>query len=152
MGSGVGEAERDLDEGPVHRVGIGRGFWMGQFEVTRGEFDAFVRATGYRTEAEKEGWAYVWQGSGWKKVKGVSWREPGYEQSEAHPVVCVSWNDAQAFCAWLGGEEGRTYRFADGGSVGVCVSGGDADGVLFWRDDQHGPGELCRGYGVWEWW
>jgi len=92
---------------------------MGRFEVTRGEFSAFVVATGYRTDAERntaaggslaEGCISYLEGSdfGWKS--GTSWRDPAFSQDDSHPVVCVSWNDAQAYVAWLSRETGQRYR------------------------------------------
>ncbi len=39
-----------------------------------------------------------------------SWRNPGFSQERDHPVVNVTWGDCQAFCEWLSGKEGRTYR------------------------------------------
>jgi formylglycine-generating enzyme required for sulfatase activity len=76
---------------------------MGVTEVTRAQFGAFVRETGYETEAEKKGSAWVFDGNDmWKDEKGASWLKPGaMKQEEDHPVVCVSWNDAKAFCEWL---------------------------------------------------
>ena len=62
-----------------------------------GQFKAFVEATGYKTEAETAG-------------KDGNWRNPGFEQTDEHPVVFVSWNDAVAFCEWLSKKEGKTYR------------------------------------------
>jgi formylglycine-generating enzyme required for sulfatase activity len=110
MGSPSSEKGRDDDEGPVHRVKISKGFWMGQTEVTRGQFAAFIEESRYKTDAEKEGWAFAWRGSSWGKVEGASWRDPGFTQSDTHPVVCVSWNDAKAFCDWLRRKESGVYR------------------------------------------
>jgi formylglycine-generating enzyme required for sulfatase activity len=113
MGSPDGEPGRQVDEFP-HEVRISRPFYMGVYEVTRGQFDQFVRAENYRTESERTG------AGGWgvnletNQFEGpnlkYSWRSPGFTQADDHPVVNVSWNDAQAFCAFLSRKEGRNYR------------------------------------------
>ena len=102
------------DEYPRHRVRIRRPFFLGKFEVTVGQFAAFARATGYRTEAEADGtggWGY---NPATRKVEGrrgqYSWRDPGFAQTDEHPVVNVTWNDAVAFCRWLSKKEGACYR------------------------------------------
>jgi serine/threonine protein kinase len=100
MGSPSGEEGRDDDEGPVHTVRVSP-FWMGKYEVTVGQFRAFVDDTGYRTEAETGDGAFVWSGSEWTKKRDANWRNPYFTQSEKDPVVCVSWNDAQKFIEWL---------------------------------------------------
>ena len=81
--------------------------------MTRGQFRRFVDETGFQTEAEKDGKG----GFGWneetKKFEQdprFTWLNPGFEQTDEHPVVNVSWNDAVAFAAWLSQKEGRTYR------------------------------------------
>jgi formylglycine-generating enzyme len=93
-------------EGPAHKVEVGS-FWMDEHEVTVAEFDRFVKATGYKTEAEKYGWAGVFDGKrgSWGKADGADWRHPDGPKSKAEPAepVCqVSWNDAVAYVKWAG--------------------------------------------------
>jgi formylglycine-generating enzyme required for sulfatase activity len=95
-----------------HQVTLTKPFYIGVHEVTVGQFRKFVDAEGYRTEAERDG-----NGSGFDAETGqfsqgpkYSWRNPGFEQDDKHPVVNVSWNDAVAFCRWLSRVEGRDYR------------------------------------------
>jgi formylglycine-generating enzyme required for sulfatase activity len=103
----MGSTESD-DEKPVHTVRIKKPFYMGKTEVTRSQFAAFVQATNHRTTAEKEGWAYTWDGKRWGKKKGASWRDAGFTQTDSHPVVNVSWDDATALAAWVGRRSGAT--------------------------------------------
>lgn len=113
MGTPAGEARQYNDTRAPKRLQM-RSFALGKYEVTRGEFAKFVAANPrFRTDAEKNG-CWVWQGSKWKIDNSYSWRDPGFKPyGDDHPVVCVSWNDAQAYVKWLNGqgEETRaTYR------------------------------------------
>lgn len=116
MGSPPDEARRqpyETDE-TLHPVNITRAFWIAAHETTRGQFRGFVEATDYRTECERDGLG----GYGVDSATGAlsdrdpkySWRYVGFEQTDDHPVVNVTWNDAVAFCAWLSAREGATYR------------------------------------------
>ena len=102
------------DEHPQHRVRITKPFYLGTYHVTRGQFRQFVKDTGYKTGAEKgkNPGAFGWDSD--KKEFGFnakySWRNAGFEQTDEHPVVYVSWNDAVAFCKWLSKKEGKSYR------------------------------------------
>jgi formylglycine-generating enzyme required for sulfatase activity len=110
MGWPNGEPERSDNEGPQHAVTLTKPFALGRYAVTVGEFRRFVTARGYKSEAEKGGGAYGWIGGEWKKDKRFHWQTPGFEQGESHPAVCVSWNDAIAYCQWLSEQAGAEYR------------------------------------------
>lgn len=98
-----------VDEKPEHKVTITKGFSLGKNEVTRGQFATFIKATGYKTEAEKEGKAWGKTAGGqWQEIAGNNWLTPAtLVQADDHPVVCVSWNDAKAFCEWGTKKTGR---------------------------------------------
>ena len=106
MGSPSSEAGRSDDEGPVHRVRIAERFAVGVYEVTRGQWRAFVSETGH----SKGDSCWTYESGEWKLRSGRSWRNPGYNQSDGHPVVCVSWEDAQAYVGWLSSKTGKSYR------------------------------------------
>jgi len=118
MGVAAGEEEREAvpeqvrgQSAPQHRVTI-RAFALGQHEVTRGEFLAFVRDTRHNMGdsctalAQKDDRS----GYGFKEIAGRNWRHTGFAQTDQDPVVCVSWNDAKAYLRWLTGRTGRAYR------------------------------------------
>jgi formylglycine-generating enzyme required for sulfatase activity len=87
--------------------------FFGQFEVTIGEFRQFVKATGYKTEAERGDGGAGWNESAERfeaQNRSYNWKHTGFEQDDSHPVVNITWNDANAFCQWLSKVEGRTYR------------------------------------------
>ncbi len=111
MGSPQGEEGR-FDGEDEHEVEITRPFYLGKYEVTKGEFAEFVRLKGYQTEAEKDGQGgYGLDAAGnWNQKPEYTWRSTGWEQTDRHPVVNVSWNDAVAFCEWLSEKEGKKYR------------------------------------------
>ena len=97
------------DEKPRHRVYL-EAFWVDKFEVTNAMFDIFVQATGYRTDAEKEGWGLTLNTTQqeWEETPGADWRHPrgadiDSQAMAGYPVVQVSWNDAVAYCQWAGG-------------------------------------------------
>ena len=95
-------------------VTLSRPFRLARTPVTVEQFRQFVLATGYVTEAERDGRG----GRGWngdtERLEGpdprYGWANTGWAQTDRHPVVNVTWRDANAFCGWLGIKEGATYR------------------------------------------
>lgn len=110
MGSPSSEAETD-NEGPQHEVHIAKPFAVGRFAVTRDEFGAFVKDSGYKTD----GGCNVLTNSDWKLDSTKSWRSPGYAQTNSHPVVCVNWDDAKAYVTWLSKKTGKEYQLLSEG-------------------------------------
>ncbi len=106
MGSPPDEEDREADEGPQHRVEIAQPFAVGKYEVTRGEFSRFVSATGHATGNS----CRIYESGRWRERSGRNWRSPGFSQSEQDPVVCVSWEDAQAYVGWLSRKTAKSYR------------------------------------------
>ncbi|XP_032405726.1 formylglycine-generating enzyme [Xiphophorus hellerii] len=108
-------------EAPQRPVSVDS-FYMDVLEVTNQQFQSFIKATGYVTEAEKFGDSFVFEGilsesvksqitqavaaaPWWLPVKGANWNHPEGQDSNItdrldHPVVHVSWADAVAFCSW----------------------------------------------------
>jgi formylglycine-generating enzyme required for sulfatase activity len=112
MGSPEREEGRSDDE-QQHRVRITRPYYLGQHEVTVGQFRRFVADTGYKTTLErsgKPGFGFEADLRAVADLPKFRWNNVGFEQSGEHPVTNVSWEDATAFCRWLSNKEGRTYR------------------------------------------
>lgn len=100
----MGSVSGKDDEKPVHRVYVSD-FYIDQYEVTVEQYKIFVDATGYKTDAEKDGGSYLLADSGWAKKNGVNWRhdEDGNVRAQNNfPVVHISWNDAVAYAKWAG--------------------------------------------------
>ncbi|HKK45744.1 MAG TPA: formylglycine-generating enzyme family protein [Balneolaceae bacterium] len=123
MGTNTNEGFPADGEGPVREVKIDP-FWIDETAVTNRDFAEFIRATGYKTEAEHFGWSFVFhlflpqnilrkdppfpdETPWWKGIEGTTWDHPEGPQSDIsnrmdHPVTHVSWNDAAAYCKWAG--------------------------------------------------
>ncbi|GAB4573331.1 MAG: formylglycine-generating enzyme family protein [Anaerolineae bacterium] len=98
-------------------------FAIGRYPVTNADFAAFVAAGGYRT-------ARWWPGAGWKLRQQWAWDEPRYWYDPdwtrlEHPVIGVSWYEAQAYCTWLSAETGERVRLPDETQWQRAASGDD---------------------------
>jgi len=127
----MGSDEGDSDERPVHEVGIASDFYMGKTEVTVRQFRAFVESTGYQTVAEREGAAWHMPTPDNRKwTRGCNWRSPPFEQRDDYPVVCLSYVDAEAFCAWLSARSGQPIRLpTEAQWEYACRAGTKGDGA-----------------------
>lgn len=132
-----GTPDRDAaNEKPQHRVTISKPFAVMKYEVTRADFAAFVAATGHQP---LEG-CKVWDNdtNAWGIMSADhNWRDPGFSQTESHPVVCVSWGDAEAYATWLSARTGKTYRFLSDAEFEWLLRAG-TDTVRWWGDDREG--------------
>jgi serine/threonine-protein kinase len=127
MGSSQGDPNHREDETPAHEVTIAQPFYLAAHLVTVGDFREFVEATGYKTST---------------KQAGHYWLEPGWEQTDEHPVACLSWHDATAFCDWLTKKEKRTYRLPTEAEWEYACRAGSTTAYSFGDDaaqlDEHG--------------
>lgn len=112
MGSSSEDNERFDDELRTHSCI--KSFWIGTHEVSLREFREFTRDTGYKTDAEKNSGnlsgCWVLDKNGGNYHTNMNWQNPGFPQTEEHPVVCVSWNDAVNYANWLSQRLELPYR------------------------------------------
>lgn len=101
-GQTPGDVFSDCEDCPEMVVLSGGRAAIGRYEVTVGEFRVFA------SEAPEAAPGGPCGGSQIRRRR--SWRSPGYLQTPRHPVACVSWNDAQAYAAWLARKTGHPYR------------------------------------------
>ncbi|MFA7243306.1 MAG: SUMF1/EgtB/PvdO family nonheme iron enzyme [Sulfuricellaceae bacterium] len=142
MGSPADEKGRDNDEGPQHEVSV-KSFALGRTEVTVGEFRRFVRATGYKTEAERNVGSkgcYTWELASQDWRAGRYWDDPGFKQNDNQPVACVSWNDAGKYLKWLSNTTGKPYRLPSEAEWEYAVRAGSTT-ARYWGNN---PDDACR--------
>lgn len=139
MGSPASEEGRDSDEGPQHTVTFTKAFAVGRFHVTVDQFSAFVAATGYKTGAG----CYYYTGK-WELDSSRSWLNPGFTQQGTYPVVCVNFEDTQAYIAWLSRTTGKSYRLLSESEFEYSARGRRDVGTYsrFWFGNL--DGDLCR--------
>lgn len=120
-------------EGPQHNVTISRAFAAGRFEVTKGQYAQFVSETS-RPDAGCSRWDFA--ANRWSPYPEKSWRDVGFLQGNDEPAVCVSWDDAKAFVAWLSGKTGMSYRLLTEAEWEYSARGGTAT-ARYWGDDRN---------------
>lgn len=115
-------------ERPRHKVTIKGPFAIGRFEVTRGQFAAFAAGIG---AVPDKGCNVLSSEKKWVIDDKRSWRDPGFEQTENSPVVCVNWADAKAYVKWLAAKTGKGYRLASESEWEFAARGGE-EKPRFW--------------------
>jgi len=144
MGSSESETGHRGNEAPYHRVTFARGFALSQREISVGEFRVFVRSTGYRTTAEREGSSSVYnEETGRMSDARIDWRS-GYDGNNASddmPVMHVSWEDATSYVEWLTRVTNRSYRLPSEAELEYAIRGGTQT-IYWWGDTSPASNEV----------
>jgi formylglycine-generating enzyme len=117
---------------PQHLVTFEGSFYLGRYPVTRSEFAAFVSATHFNPRGGCYGV--------FASVKKLNWRNPGFQQTDRDPVVCVSFTDAEAYIEWLNLKTGFIYRLPSEAEWEYAARAGTTT-AWFWGDD---PAMACQ--------
>jgi len=146
MGAQAGEAGSDDFERPQRKVNV-RKFAAGKFDVTRGEWAAFAKATNRATAG---GCAWASAASDGDLDPKASWQRLDFEQDDHHPVVCVSWGDAQDYVRWLSKKAGHGYRLLTEAEWEYAARAGTSTPYPWGKNATHeqanyGADECCSG-------
>jgi len=153
----IAAAARMKDEMPQHQVHIAQPFGLGKYPVTRGEFAAFVQETGHKT---KGGCALnvLYPRDKIKEVPEAGWQNPGFDQTDRDPVVCVSVHDVEAYVAWLNAKvknpasakETGPYRLPSEAEWEYAARAGTRT-AYWWGDSIGFNNAVCHGCGsLWD--
>ncbi len=124
-------------EGPQVTVTIKKPFAMGKTEVTRGQFAAFVAATKRPDPADCA--IHDKKTDSWGMQPGYNWHNTSFPQGDDHPAVCISWNDATDYAAWLSKKTGKKYRLPSDAEWEYAARGGTTT-ARYWGDN---AADLC---------
>jgi formylglycine-generating enzyme required for sulfatase activity len=122
MGSPDGEKSRNADESPMHEVQINYALSVSKYLITRGEWRKYVSVTGRSVGGD----CY-----GFEKSSKYTWQNPGFPQEDSHPVVCVTWNEAVGYAAWLSKKTRHKYRLLTEAEY-EYVARANTEGAYWW--------------------
>ena len=120
---------------PLRRVTFRKGFAMGRYPVTVAQYRAFVDETGYKGSDGCYNQRYYDGHFIYERALGYTWRSPGYQQDDRHPVVCVSGEDGEAYAAWLSRKTGKSYALPNEAQYEYALRAGTTTS-FFWGTDQ----------------
>ncbi len=123
MGVAPGQ-QASAKQSPQHRVTFAKPFAVGKYDVTRDEYSVFVEATNRRDPQSCEIYD---DNADRRQTPGASWRNPGFMQGDRDPVVCVSWDDANAYAAWLSMKTSKHYRLLSESEWEYAARAGSTD-------------------------
>ena len=135
-------------ENPYRVVSISYALAIGRFEITRGQFAAFLHATDYKPGTRKNCFYVTRDKRNWTgDDKSKNLWAPGFAQTDEHPVVCISWHDAKACADWIARESGKHYRLLSEAEWDYAARAGTDMYRRWWGDSVF---DACRYANVWD--
>lgn len=131
MGSPDKEAGRWDHEGPLHEVTIAYPLAVSRYPVTRGQWRHYLESLGRPGSGNAS--AINLASLEWEQKPEYDWLNPGFEQDDAHPVVCITWEEAQAYSQWLSHKTGQPYRLLTEAEYELVNRAGSCS-AYFWGD------------------
>jgi formylglycine-generating enzyme len=135
LGASADDRSSNADELPERRFVIREPFAVSRYEITRDQYEAFVRATNRPvggdclTDRVKRG--------DWQIDARTTFLDPGFAQTGNHPVACVNWDEAQAYIAWLNTQTSGGYRLLSEVEWEYVARGGATQNLVYpWGNDQ----------------
>lgn len=132
------------NEKPARGEQILKAFAIGQNQITVGDFKRFIKETHYVTEAESENGCAAFTNGEPKYNSVLNWRNPGFQQTDEHPVVCVSEKDSKAYLTWLSQKTERRYRLPNEIEWEYVARAGSVDN--YWWGNDIGSGKANCAY------
>ncbi len=140
MGSSGNDPYTNEDETPQHPVTLNN-FWISKYEITVEQFEKFVQMSKYNLEADPNSSlpgrrpVIFSSGDSFINKEQYNWKNPGFKQMAKNPVVCISWNDAAAFCNWLSKSTYTQYSLPTEAQWEYVCSA-KTETKYFWGDDE----------------
>lgn len=145
LGAAASDPFRNPDETPARMFLIHAPFAVSRYEVTREQYDVFVRET--RRTIEGDCLTDRSSRGNWAFDAATTFRDPGFPQQSNHPVACVSWNDAQAYVAWLNAQTEGGYRLLTEVEWEYVARASALQNFIYpWGDDPAGGCLVANGF------
>ncbi|MBT9243699.1 hypothetical protein CWO04_16715 [Vibrio splendidus] len=145
----VGSGRYLLGENNAQQVTIKQPFALAATPTRVQDFKAFVKSTGYQTDAELMNTCDTFVNAEITTVSDNDWQSPGFKQADNSPVVCVSQNDAKAYTRWLSQNTGFTYRLPTPQEWEAAARAGQD--TNFWWGNEFRSGKANTGWAGTPW-
>ncbi len=142
---GSPETETGREPGEIrHTVTISKAFALGKTLVTKGQFRRFVAETGH--DADGKCFSMDSNGKNAEESERFTWETPGFDQTDAEPVICVDATDAEAYAAWLTSKTGKPYRLPTEAEYEYAARAGTST-ARYWGESQDDGCAYANGIG-----
>lgn len=138
-----------LGDNTSRQVRLDHAFAISATPVTVEQFKQFIQQTGYNTDAELKNICLAVQGTTIAPVSGSDWKNPGFQQTDQSPAVCISRSDARAYTNWLTQQTGFRYRLPSEDEWEIAARAGRR--TDYWWGNDFGAGQANTGWSGTPW-